>query len=124
MTGSAWNASYGVATSHPAWDPGGNGPAFDDAERATVQRVWAGVAEDFAPYDVDVTTEDPGSAGILRSDDADQRYGTQVLISPSDDAWSQDLRSGLRRRRVPRRLRPRQRRRTAPTSPPGSSPRP
>ena len=40
--------------------------AFSEAELDVVQEVWARVAEDYAPFDVDVTTEDPGTAALVR----------------------------------------------------------
>ena len=51
-----------------------------------VQDVFQRVAEDYAPFDVDVTTQDPGDAAIIRSDAADQVYGTRALITPSTSA--------------------------------------
>ena len=88
VSGTEWNSTDGVGTSHPAWDPSHDGPSFDDAELAKVQAVWAMVAEDFAAFDVDVTTEDPGPAGLSRADAADTTYGARALITPSDDAWN------------------------------------
>ena len=59
-----WHASYpATPTTQPAWDPGGNAAAFDDAERTAIQTIWQSVAEDYAPFDVDVTTADPGAGG-------------------------------------------------------------
>ena len=64
-SGTAWHASYpATPTTQPAWDPSGNGAAFDDAELTAIQTIWQSVAEDYAPFDVDVTTADPGAAGI------------------------------------------------------------
>lgn len=51
-----------------------------------VQDVWQRVAEDYAPFDVDVTTEDPGLAALERSDSGDTTYGVRVLISPRSNA--------------------------------------
>lgn len=87
VSGTQWNSDFGVASGHhEGWDPRGNGPAFDDVERARVQSIWARVAEDFAPFDVDVTTEDPGTAAITRSGESDQVFGTRVLFSASGQA--------------------------------------
>jgi len=84
VSGTRWHEQYPTTpTVHPAWDPDGTGAAFSDAEKQKVQAIWAAVSEDFAPFDVDVTTEDPGPAGIRREDSSDTRYGTHVLISPS-----------------------------------------
>ncbi|QCC76322.1 fibronectin type III domain-containing protein [Nocardioides daphniae] len=89
VTGTQWNASNGVlAGAHPAWDPAGNGPAFSDDELVKIQQVWAIVAEDYAPFDVNVTTQDPGQDAMVRSSSSDGVYGTRVLVSPSDDAYA------------------------------------
>ena len=88
VSGTGWNTDSGVGTTHPAWDPAGNGASFTDAEKLEVQKVWAIVAEDYAPWQVDVTTADPGTAGLTRTGPADLTYGTRALITPSPDAWS------------------------------------
>jgi hypothetical protein len=84
VSGTVWNSDYPtIPTSQPSWDPAGNGAAFNDAEKGVVQDVWARVAEDFAPFDVDVTTQDPGAAAIRRSSAGDQVYGAHALVSAS-----------------------------------------
>ena len=45
------------------------------------------MAEDYAPFDVDVTTQEPPQDAIDRSGATDQQYGTRVLIDP--DTWYQ-----------------------------------
>ena len=83
-SGTAWHAAYPTTpTTQPAWDTGGNAAVFDDAERTAIQTVWRAVAEDYAPFDVDVTTADPGPAGINRASVLDPTYGSHVLITPS-----------------------------------------
>jgi hypothetical protein len=47
------------------------------------------VAEDYAPFAVDVTTEQPRDDRIHRTNKRDQIYGTRVLISDSDNAHAQ-----------------------------------
>ncbi|MBV5333546.1 hypothetical protein JZU54_08485, partial [bacterium] len=39
-------------------------------------------AELFAPWDVDVTTEDPGVEGLRKTGAGDLAYGIRVLIGP------------------------------------------
>ncbi len=83
-SGTAWHAAYAnLPASQPAWDASGNGASFDAAERASIQTIWQAVAEDYAPFDVDVTTADPGPAGTHRSSWSDPTYGSRVLITPS-----------------------------------------
>ena len=80
----AWHAAYpATPTTQPAWDLTGNPAVFDDTERTAIQTVWQAVAEDYAPFDVDVTTADPGPAGTHRASAADDTYGSHVLITPS-----------------------------------------
>lgn len=64
----------------PGWSMDSS-PAFSDAERAVVQEVWARVAEDYAPFDIDVTTEEPPPGGLWRSSAADLTYGTRVAFT-------------------------------------------
>ena len=86
--GTLWNQSFpSMPVSQPPWDPSGDGPSFSDDERTRVQAIWAAVAEDYAGFDVDVTTADPGAAAIVRSSEEDPTYGSHVVISPSTGAW-------------------------------------
>ena len=90
LTGTAWNASSGQATINcPPFDSDGDPTTFSDGERTTIQGIWKRVAEDYAPFDVDVTTEDPGDAGITRSSSSDAVYGMRVLISPISQYFGQ-----------------------------------
>jgi hypothetical protein len=84
-TGTAWNVGRADPIVAPPFSLDGN-PAFSDAERALIQRVWQQVAEDFAPFDVNVTTEDLGPAAIDRSGPGDQVFGTRAVITELDPA--------------------------------------
>ena len=54
---------------------------FSDGELTQIQNIWDAVAEDFAPFDVNVTTQDPGTAGIVRTSTGDTHYGSRALIT-------------------------------------------
>ena len=83
----AWNQELNVRSGrHSGWDPANNGRSFTDREKRTVQSIWARVAEDYAPFNVDVTTEEPADARIHRSRKSDKVFGTRVLISESVNA--------------------------------------
>jgi PKD repeat protein len=83
ITGCAWNSYTGVdPINAPAFDTDGNPAPFSTNELTVIQQVWQRVAEDYAGFDVDVTTEDPGAAAITRTNSTDQVYGTRALISP------------------------------------------
>jgi hypothetical protein len=87
VAGTSWNANYAIpTTSQPAFDLDGNPGSWSQAEIDTIQSAFQRVAEDFRPFNVDVTTEDPGADALNRSSAADSQYGTRVLITPSTDA--------------------------------------
>jgi len=56
---------------HPAMDLAGDGAAFNNNELLQVQDIFQRVAEDYAPFDVDVTTEVPLAASLDRTNAAD-----------------------------------------------------
>jgi PKD repeat protein len=81
-TGTAWNTSYGVdPIISPAFDQDGVPGTFSAAELATIQNMWRRVAEDYAAFDVDVTTEEPTPDQMSRSSTSDLSYGTRALIT-------------------------------------------
>ncbi len=83
----AWNDQLGVRNGgHTGWDPGNNGRKFSARERRMVQSIWARVAEDYAPFAVDVTTEQPSEDRITRRNKTDKVFGTRVLITDSRQA--------------------------------------
>lgn len=58
VSGTAWNTSAGVTSwSVKVWSQDGDFTTFNDAEQAWMKRVWQRVAEDYTPFDVDVTTD-------------------------------------------------------------------
>lgn len=61
-------------------DAATTGP-FSAAEADVVRSVWLRVAEDFAPFDVDVTTREPGTGALTRESTADQTCGMRVLVT-------------------------------------------
>jgi hypothetical protein len=88
ITGTAWNANGKPATVNiTPYDTDGNASNWSTAEQDVVHDVWARVAEDYAPFDVDVTTQQPADAAIDRSGASDTQYGTRVVIDPT--SWYQ-----------------------------------
>ena len=80
--GSQWDTDAGTIDGYSL----DSDPAFSAAEHAVVQEVWLQVAEDFAPFDVDVTTQDPGQAAITRSGSSDQVYGAVAQVTDDREA--------------------------------------
>ena len=64
-SGTNWNSSYSggnpIVSAPFSIDADAN--ALSDHELTFIRNVWRRVAEDFAPFSVDVTTQDPGVAG-------------------------------------------------------------
>lgn len=88
---SGWSSGTLTAAAYSA---DADGTAFSDAEKTTIQDVWARVAEDYAPFDIDVTTEDPGYAGINRASTSDTSFGTRVVITGSTSVYTTVCPSG------------------------------
>ena len=80
-SGTPWNGGRSATLTTPAFSRDAD-PAFNDAERAIVQEVFRRVAEHFAPWNVDVTTEDPGVEGLRKTSAGDLAYGIRVVIGP------------------------------------------
>lgn len=62
---------------------------FSDSEQAVIREVWARVAEDFAAWDVDVTTQEPLLGGLWRASSNDPTYGARVAFSNDGNVQAQ-----------------------------------
>lgn len=72
----------------PAYNISGNNPAiFEEDERNHIIEIWQRVAEDFAMFDIDVTTEDPGSEALRKSSSGDAKFGIRCVIGGSNSTW-------------------------------------
>ena len=88
VTGTWWNGqnytgSYntGATINAPAFSLDGDFANFDSTELALIQEVWARVSEDYAPFQVDVTTEEPPLSQFTAGSEA-----MRVIISTNIDA--------------------------------------
>ena len=85
----AWNAATGKTALQAApYNTDGKPETFSTAEVDEIVDIWRRVAEDFAPFEVDVTTEDPGTRGpkiawILVTD---SKAGDDGLPEPDADS--------------------------------------
>jgi len=87
--GTSWNRAYNVNTIvSPAYDPDRNGPSFTNAELTRIQGIWQRVSADFAPLNVNVTTEDPGEAALVNTGGADIAWGMRVVMTVDNFAAS------------------------------------
>lgn len=62
-----------------AYDIDGDESSFSSTEISRITEIWARVAEDFAPFDINVTTVDPGSFN--------NREALRVAIGGSSSDW-------------------------------------
>jgi PKD repeat protein len=76
-----WNDASDPDLVNAPWSIDGS-PDFSDAEKAVVQETFRRVAEHFAPWNVDVTTEDPGVESLRKTSLGDLNYGIRVVIGP------------------------------------------
>lgn len=88
VTGTQWNSELGQSeiVALP-FSTDADTSQFNDSEQNAIKRIWQRVAEDYAPFDIDVTTERPANftsrtahAVITRSSDANGRR------NPASDA--------------------------------------
>ncbi|MDL2335535.1 MAG: putative Ig domain-containing protein, partial [Chloroflexota bacterium] len=97
VTGTAWNTYYngGADLVAPAFDIDSAPSTFSDSELAIIQSTWLRVAEDYAPFDVDITTADPGLAAIDRSTSTDSNFGTRVVVTNDSVIYNQCACAGM-----------------------------
>ncbi len=86
-TGSAWNDAFDIEViESPPWDIDGDPTSWSTSEIHLIDDVWAQVAEDFAPFAVNVTTAEPGPGDLDRDGPDDRRWGVRVVVTGED--WS------------------------------------
>ena len=73
----SWGSHDNVVT--PAYDTDGNKASFSAAEIAAIREIWARVAEDYAPFKINVTTVAPPSFA--------DRVAARVAIGGSYSDW-------------------------------------
>ena len=76
ITNTAWNNNHATLRAKP-YDTDGNPASFSQSEIDDIAEIWHRVAEDLAPFDIDVTTEEPATFNrttgrILITDDEDE----------------------------------------------------
>lgn len=82
ITGTAWNNSTSPSFTARPYDLDANPSSFSETEKANIAEVWRRVAEDYAPFNIDVTTELPASFGAKTG---------RLLITANVDANGLDM---------------------------------
>ena len=88
-SGTHWNSEFtnGATIHSPPYDTDNNSSSFSTTELAAIVAIWKRVAEDFSPFNVDVTTEEPSAGDLSKSGSIDTRYGIRVVIGGSSSDW-------------------------------------
>ena len=60
---------------------------FSEEELLVIQSVWERVSEDFRPFNINVTTQDPGVEALQKTAGADVAWGQRVVIGGSENDW-------------------------------------
>lgn len=95
VSGTRWNYTGGFgkplvltypSVTMPPFSRDGD-PAFNATELNVIRDVWQTVAEDFAPFDINVTTQRPGPDAFSRSSANDPTYGVIAVVTTGDKTW-------------------------------------
>ncbi len=81
ISGTAWNGSVSQINAVP-YNVEGDASTFTALERTRIVDIWHRVAEDLAPYDIDVTTEEPATFNSTTG---------HILVTHSADANGQTI---------------------------------
>lgn len=78
-----WNGTNPTITT-TAYDTDGNPTNFSASEQANIVEIWQRMSECYSPWDVDVTTEDPGIDNLMNTGSGDTKWGIRVLFGDSN----------------------------------------
>jgi hypothetical protein len=85
--GTPENQTHYANVSTPIWDMDGNPAAFGPDERAMIAQIWARVAEDFSPFNINVSTAYYGGFA--------DGQALRVAIGGDDSDWLNEPASGV-----------------------------
>lgn len=92
-TGTGWNTM--ITNNEPIVTPPfslslNDNPDFSNRELEMIQYIWQRVSEDYIPFNVNVTTQEPALSDLIRSDANDPRWGIRVAIGGTSNDWFED----------------------------------
>ena len=94
-TNTTWNNGRASSIVTDAYDTDGNLSSFSTSERENIWRIWQRVAEDFAPFDVNVTTALPGRDRLINSGGSDTQWGIRAVVGGNGAWYSPDGIAGV-----------------------------
>lgn len=95
LTGTGWNDGLDDPLQYKAFSIDNDPTTFNDAERRVIHQIWRRVAEDYAPFDIDVTTEDPGVNAIIDNGFGDPQVGVRALIGDNAAVIDENPNDGI-----------------------------
>ena len=95
-TKTAWNKNFTAdeAFTSPSYSVDAK-PSFTPVELTNIQDIWSRVAGNFAPFDIDVTTEAPPIDRLTKSGTNDLYWGARVVIGGSYEQWYGEASGGV-----------------------------
>jgi hypothetical protein len=96
LTNSIWNADARADTiTLDPYSTDKNTLSFTKNERADIRHIWESVSEDFAPFNVNVTTIAPSDQTILGRDSEDDTvFGAEAIITQMNNPVANTCRCG------------------------------
>jgi len=85
------NNGWGHNITFPSYNVEGDANSFTNGELAEIISIWQHVAEDFAPFGVNVTTMDPGVAALTKINGGDQTYGCRCIMTQSTNGFGSGI---------------------------------
>lgn len=73
------NNAWGHNIQFPPFNTSGSSSTFTEGELLSIIAHWQHIAEDFAPFDVDVTTEEPPTHRLIKSGGGDTQWGVRDI---------------------------------------------
>jgi hypothetical protein len=94
VSGSYWDdndifGSSGASRAIPGYNIQGDSNNYSTLERQNIIDMWSSVAEDFAMFDVNVTTQTPSDSALDRTGAGDAQFGVRVVVSNSSNKVAQ-----------------------------------
>lgn len=84
VSGTTWNNSTYYNSSTIVADPydtDGNTNSFSSAELAQIKAAWEEAAEDYRPFNVNVTTVEPSLSDLRKTSASDTRWGVRAIMT-------------------------------------------
>ncbi len=85
------NNRWGHDIQFDAFDRDGDINSFSNAELIEIQLQFQNVAEDFLPFDVNVTTRDPGVEALRQVGLGDEFYGVRAVNTQAKDGFGNGI---------------------------------